>query len=182
MFCLISAYDILALYLAIELQSLTFYILASLKRTSEFSTEAGLKYFILGAFSSILLLFGLSLLYGSTGLTHFDDLNKFLMGEFLSEASPSKLFLTSISLILIAFLFKISAAPFHMWSPDIYEGAPTSVTAFFAIMPKIVIISVILKLFHYTFQDIYTFWQSILLFCAILSLLVGTFGAFVQKK
>lgn len=114
MFCLVSAYDILVLYLAIELQSLTFYILASLNRTSEFSTEAGLKYFILGAFSSILLLFGLSLLYGSTGLTHFDDLSKFLMGEFLSEALPSKLLLTSISLILIAFLFKLSAAPFHM--------------------------------------------------------------------
>nr|YP_010338987.1 NADH dehydrogenase subunit 2 [Sahlingia subintegra]UNJ19077.1 NADH dehydrogenase subunit 2 [Sahlingia subintegra] len=182
MFCLVSAYDILVLYLAIELQSLTFYILASLNRTSEFSTEAGLKYFILGAFSSILLLFGLSLLYGTTGLTHFEDLNKFFMLEFLDEIPTSKLFFLSALLIMVSFLFKISAAPFHMWSPDIYEGAPTSVTAFFAIMPKIVIISVIARFFHYSLQDTFLFWQSLLFFSAILSLIMGTFGAFVQKK
>ena len=182
MFCLLSAYDILALYLAIELQSLTFYILASLNRTSEFSTEAGLKYFILGAFSSILLLFGFSLLYGTTGLTHFEDLNKFFMSDFIEKTPTSKLFLTSITLILIAFLFKISAAPFHAWSPDIYEGAPASVTAFFALMPKIVIVCVILRFFHYSLQDNFLFWQNVLLFSAIFSIIVGTFGAFVQQK
>lgn len=182
MLCLISAYDILTLYLAIELQSLTFYILASLNRTSEFSTEAGLKYFILGAFSSIMLLFGLSLLYGTTGLTHYEDLNKFFMTVFLDESSTPKLFLLSCSLIMVSFLFKISAAPFHMWSPDVYEGAPTSITAFFAMMPKIVIIGVIFRFFHYTLQDTFYFWQSLLLFSGILSLIIGTFGAFMQKK
>lgn len=182
MFCLLSAYDILALYLAIELQSLTFYILASLNRTSEFSTEAGLKYFILGAFSSILLLFGFSLLYGTTGLTHFEDLGKFFMSDFTKENYVPRLFLTSITLILIALLFKVSAAPFHAWSPDIYEGAPASVTAFFALMPKIVIVCIILRFFHYSLQDSFLFWQNILLFSAISSIIVGTFGAFVQQK
>nr|YP_010338957.1 NADH dehydrogenase subunit 2 [Pseudoerythrocladia kornmannii]UNJ19029.1 NADH dehydrogenase subunit 2 [Pseudoerythrocladia kornmannii] len=182
MFCLLAASDILTLYMAIELQSLSFYILASLNRTSEFSTEAGLKYFIIGAFSSIILLFGFSLLYGSTGLTHFEDLNKFFLKEFLVDSPTLSIFLMSLTFILVSLLFKISAAPFHMWSPDIYEGAPTGVTLFFAIMPKVVVTCIIIRLFSYNLQDVFPFWQSLLLFSAILSLTIGTFGAFVQTK
>nr|YP_010338830.1 NADH dehydrogenase subunit 2 [Madagascaria erythrocladioides]UNJ18780.1 NADH dehydrogenase subunit 2 [Madagascaria erythrocladioides] len=182
MYSIIASFDILTLYLGIELQSLIFYIMASLKRTSEFSTEAGLKYFILGAFSSAILLFGFSLLYSMTGLTHFEDINKLFLAEFLEKCFILDGFFLSLLLILVSFMFKISAAPFHMWSPDVYEGAPSSITFFFALMPKIVIISLIIKLFHYNLQDVFFFWQNIFIFCAISSLFIGTLGAFVQIK
>nr|WFG74028.1 NADH dehydrogenase subunit 2 [Cavernulicola chilensis] len=178
-----SSYDLLSIYLAIELQSLVFYILASIRRSSEFSTESGLKYFILGAFSSGLLLFGISIIYGFTGLTNFEDLSRFFINfSYKALDYTSSGALLGVTFLSASFFFKISAAPFHIWSPDVYEGAPTSVTAFFSVMPKIVIISVFIRLFNKSFHDLFLSWQSLTVFCSLFSLLVGSFGAFVQSR
>nr|YP_009159726.1 NADH dehydrogenase subunit 2 [Pyropia nitida]AKQ53232.1 NADH dehydrogenase subunit 2 [Pyropia nitida] len=176
------SYDFLAMYLAIEFQSIAFYILASFKRTSEFSTEAGLKYFILGAFSSALLLLGISLLYGFTGLTNFGDLSKFFLGILATNCTSVKIILFSIILIEVALLFKISAAPFHMWSPDVYEGAPTNVTSFFGILPKLALISLIFRIFFFSCSEIITQLNFTLIVCAVLSMFIGTLGALAQTK
>jgi NADH-quinone oxidoreductase subunit N len=154
MLCLISSYDLMSLYMSIELMSLSFYILAAYKRNSEFSGEAGLKYFILGAFSSGLLLFGSSMIYGFTGLTNFEDLAKVLTGiNGIASSTSYSGILIGIIFVAVALLFKIAAAPFHMWSPDVYEGAPTPVTAFFSTVPKIAIFALFLRIFFYTFYD-----------------------------
>jgi len=135
MLLMISSYDFLSMYLTIEFQSLCFYVIAAFKRNSEFSTEAGLKYFLLGAFSSGILLFGTSILYGFTGITNFEELTKFCLSPVLSLESSTNHVGTGVTLgmlfITVGFLFKLTAAPFHMWAPDVYEGSPTSVTAFF---------------------------------------------------
>nr|YP_010338818.1 NADH dehydrogenase subunit 2 [Glaucosphaera vacuolata]UNJ18768.1 NADH dehydrogenase subunit 2 [Glaucosphaera vacuolata] len=183
MLFLVSSFDLLSLYLSIELQSLIFYILASSKRTSEFSAEAGLKYFILGSFSSIILLLGFSFIYGLTGLTNFSDLSKLLISlNLFASYSVSNSILFSILLIIISLLFKIGVVPFHFWLPDVYEGAPSNITAFFALFPKFVVLIVFSRLFISTFQSYFIFWQQILIFCVNLSLIVGSFGAFVQTK
>nr|AYR06584.1 NADH dehydrogenase subunit 2 [Lithothamnion sp.] len=178
----LQSYDLLVTYLLIEFQSLAFYVLASFKRSSEFSTEAGLKYFVLGAFSSAFLLFGSSLLYGLTGLTNFADFNIFFT-SFLTE-DKSLVFSSFIGLLFItsALFFKISASPFHMWAPDVYEGSPTSVTAFFSIFPKLVIISLLLRIFFFTFHDFFSIWKNIVIIVSFLSLLFGSLGALSQKK
>lgn len=182
MLFMLQAYDLLTVYLIIEFQSLIFYILASFKRTSEFSTEAGLKYFVLGAFSSALLLFGSSLIYGLTGLTNLSDISKFFTGISLNE---SYLFIGTIiglTLIIISLLFKLSAAPFHMWAPDVYEGSPTSITAFFSIMPKLTILTLLFRFLIFSFHDFVLFWQNIILISIIFSILIGTLTAFSQIK
>nr|QKZ95180.1 NADH dehydrogenase subunit 2 [Pyropia pulchra] len=176
------SYDFLAMYLAIEFQSIAFYILASFKRTSEFSTEAGLKYFVLGAFSSALLLLGISLVYGFTGLTNFGDLSKFFLGISAENCISINIILFSITLIEVALLFKISAAPFHMWSPDVYEGAPTNVTSFFGILPKLALVSLIFRIFFFSCSGIVIQLNSTLIISAIFSMFVGTFGALAQTK
>ena len=181
MLLLISSYDFISMYLAIEMQSLCFYVLAASKRHSEFSTEAGLKYFLLGAFSSGVLLFGCSLVYGYTGLTNFEDIAKCLAGSALFQTHHSFLHL-GMGLIMIGFLFKLTAAPFHFWAPDVYEGSPTSVTAFFAITPKIALLGVFLRLLLGSFYDLLFAWQYVLFFCSICSLFIGAFGAMAQKK
>jgi proton-translocating NADH-quinone oxidoreductase chain N len=201
MLFIISSYDLITMYLAIELQSLSFYVIAAFQRNNEFSTEAGLKYFILGALSSGILLFGESILYGFTGITNFEELCKLftasknpvnetfiadasyqLYPEWIDKIAPSSAAVLGLFFILIAFLFKIGAVPFHMWTPDVYEGAPTSVTAFFAITPKIAIIALMLRLTIYTFYDLIEAWQLIIVICAFLSMFVGTFGAINQNK
>ena len=179
---ILQAYDLLTIYLTIEFQSLVFYILASFKRTSEFSTEAGLKYFVLGAFSSALLLFGSSIIYGLTGLTNLSDISKFFTGILITDISVFIGILTGLVLVIIALLFKLSSAPFHMWAPDVYEGSPTSVTAFFSIMPKLAILSLLFRFLIFSFHDFWTFWQHIILVCTILSILIGTLNAFAQVK
>jgi proton-translocating NADH-quinone oxidoreductase chain N len=183
MLCLVSTNDLLALYMSIELMSLSFYILASYKRNSEFSGEAGLKYFILGAFSSGLLLFGISLIYGFTGLTNFEELAKVLTGinSMTNTVSYSGI-LAGLLFLSISLLFKLAAAPFHMWSPDVYEGAPTPVTAFFSIVPKMAIFALLLRMFYSTFYDFLGFWQPIFLYTGVLSMIVGSLGALYQKK
>lgn len=177
-----QACDLLSMYLAIEFQSLVFYILASFKRTSEFSTEAGLKYFILGVFSSALLLFGLSILYTLTGLTNFYDYSKLFTGLLSFSNVLSYAIAFGFTIISISFLFKLSAAPFHIWSPDVYDGAPTITTAFFSIMPKITILSLFIRFCLVYFHDLFYLWQNIFFFCAYISIFFGTFSAFQQKK
>lgn len=182
LFLIISSNDLLSMYLAIEMQSLSLYILAAYKRNSEFSTESGLKYFILGAFSSGLLLFGSSLIYGFSGATNFEDLSKIFFGYGMLSAESSTAIAVGLLFIGVALLFKLTAAPFHMWAPDVYEGAPTSVTAFFAIVPKIAIFSLILRIFYFTFYDFIGVWQQIFIFCSVSSMLIGSFAALYQTK
>lgn len=179
MLFMISAYDLIAMYLAIELQSLCFYVIAASKRKSEFSTEAGLKYLILGAFSSGILLFGCSMIYGSTGATHFDQLAKILTGYEITGARSSGIFM-GILFIAVGFLFKITAVPFHMWAPDIYEGSPTPVTAFLSIAPKISIFANILRVFIYGSYG--ATLQQIFFFCSIASMILGALAAMAQTK
>ena len=185
MLFMISSYDFLSFYLTIELQSLCFYVLAASKRNSEFSTEAGLKYFLLGAFSSGILLFGCSMIYGFTGLTNFGDLAKIFTGSqegFTSLSGQSTGVLIGIVFLAVGFLFKFTAAPFHMWAPDVYEGSPTPLTAFFSIVPKIALFGVFLRLFFWSFYDFMLPWQKILLFCSLASMIVGALAALGQHK
>ena len=198
MLFMISSFDFISMYLTVELQSLCFYVLAASRRNSEFSTEAGLKYFILGAFSSGILLFGCSMIYGFTGITNFGELAKIFTGSqevvvvvvqsLFSEnldLAPSALssgVLVGILFLAVGFLFKLTAAPFHMWAPDVYEGSPTPITAFFSIAPKIAILAVFLRLFLYSFYDLIFPWQKIILFCSIISMIVGALAAMSQHK
>jgi proton-translocating NADH-quinone oxidoreductase chain N len=183
MMLVVSSYDLISMYLAIELQSFCMYIIASLKRESEFSTEAGLKYFILGAFSSGLLLFGCSLLYGFTGTTNYQQLFQiFSTIDKTIDIEVSNAIILGVLFILVGMLFKLSAAPFHLWAPDVYEGAPTSVTAFFAIVPKIAILSLVVRLFSYVFYGLLLPWQEVLILCSIISMIIGTLGALWQTK
>nr|BDN85833.1 NADH dehydrogenase subunit 2 [Microheliella maris] len=179
---LVSSYDFIALYLAIELQSLCLYVLAAFKKNSEFSTEAGLKYFVLGAFSSGLLLFGISLLYGFTGTTNFEDLLKiFLSLDWYLHDIPFGIAL-GVIFISAGIFFKLSAVPFHMWVPDVYEGAPTPVTAFFAIVPKLGIFGLAIRIFLEVFHEIAYNWQNLFLLCSIASIFIGVLGALYQRK
>lgn len=185
MLFLVSAADFICMYLAIELQSLCFYVMAGLKRNSEFSTEAGLKYFLLGAFSSGILLFGCSLIYGFTGTTNFLELGKiFTCGseEVLAGISSVRACELGMVFVLVGFLFKLSAVPFHMWAPDVYEGAPTSVTAFFSIVPKVSVLAVFIRLFYEGFYDLMVPWQQLLFFSSIASMILGSLAALSQNK
>ena len=179
---LIQVFDILVMYLIIELQSLSFYVLASFKRSSEFSTEAGLKYFVLGAFSSAFLLFGSSLIYGITGLTNFLDFNILFSGFLIENSLLLFSIFSGLILIISALFFKLSAAPFHMWSPDVYEGSPTSTTAFFSLFPKLIISTLLIRIFLINFNDFIDMGKNFFFICAFFSLLIGTLGALVQKK
>lgn len=182
LFLILQSYDLLTTYLLIEFQSLSFYVLTSFKRSSEFSTEAGLKYFVLGAFSSAFLLLGSSLVYGLTGLTNFSDINILFTGFSIENELLLSGVLIGLIFIAAALFFKISAAPFHMWSPDVYEGAPTSITAFFSIFPKLVILTLLIRIFFFCFHDFFFIWKNIFLISSFLSLLIGSLGAFSQKK
>nr|YP_009941457.1 NADH dehydrogenase subunit 2 [Fagus sylvatica]QOC70515.1 NADH dehydrogenase subunit 2 [Fagus sylvatica]QVG61313.1 NADH dehydrogenase subunit 2 [Fagus sylvatica]QVG61369.1 NADH dehydrogenase subunit 2 [Fagus sylvatica] len=179
MLFMISAYDSIAMYLAIEPQSLCFYVIAASKRKSEFSTEAGSKYLILGAFPSGILLFGCSMIYGSTGATHFDQLAKILTGYEITGARSSGIFMGILS-IAVGSLFKITAVPFHMWAPDIYEGSPTPVTAFLSIAPKISISANISRVSIYGSYG--ATLQQIFFFCSIASMILGALAAMAQTK
>nr|YP_011017598.1 NADH dehydrogenase subunit 2 [Bostrychia moritziana]WQF69398.1 NADH dehydrogenase subunit 2 [Bostrychia moritziana] len=183
---LIQAYNILIIYLSIEFLSLIFYILASLKRDSEFSTEAGIKYFILGAFSSALLLFGFALLYNLTGITNLQDFLVLYTNygtSFVNNKFDYFWVTVSLLFILASFLFKLGSAPFHFWLPDVYDGASSKVTAFFAIIPKLGILSIVSRFYYLIFFDLlFSSIYYFLIICVFLSSLFGTFGAFYQKK
>lgn len=175
---LVCSYDLISLYLALELHSFCLYILASSRRTSEFSTEAGLKYFILGAFSSGLLLFGSSIVYGYTGTTNFEELGQVL----LIVKNYNVGIVIGVCFIFIGFLFKLSAAPFHFWCPDVYEGSPTSITAFFAIVPKIAILGILVRLNYDVFFSLLFSSQQLFIVLSILSMMIGTFASLWQIK
>lgn len=185
MLFLVSSADLISLYLAIELQSLCFYVLAAMKRNSEFSTEAGLKYFLLSAFSSGLLLFGCSLIYGFTGVTNLSELARIFTGGtqgILASTTSLPACELGMVFLLVGFLFKITAVPFHMWSPDVYEGAPTPVTAFFLIVPKAALFGVFLRVFLEGFYDFILPWQKILLVVSISSMILGSIAALSQTR
>ncbi len=178
---LVSSYDLISIYVAIEMQSLCFYILAAINRYSAFSTEAGLKYFVLGAFISGLFLFGASILYGITGTTNLNSYALLFSSDLTSDLNLSILFL-GVLFILVAVLFKIAAAPFHVWSPDVYEGAPLNSTIIFVIVPKLVLLVVLFRILYYSFFTYFGDFQSLLLISGTLSVLIGSFMALRQKR
>jgi NADH-quinone oxidoreductase subunit N len=175
MLMLISAADLIALYLGLELMSLPLYVVAASHRTSLRSTEAGLKYFVLGALSSGMLLYGASLTYGLTGTVSFAGIAK-----SAADAGPGLIF--GLVFLFAGFCFKVSAVPFHMWTPDVYEGAPTPVTAFFAAAPKVAGIAMFVRATVVAFPGITAQWQEIVVFVAIASTLLGSFAAIGQRN
>ena len=175
MILMISSYDLIVFYLGLELQSLCLYILASFKRDDEKSTESGLKYFVLSALASGLLLYGCSLIYGFTGSTNFE-----IISANLDEANTGAVF--GIVFIIVGLAFKLSAVPFHMWTPDVYEGSPTSVTSFFALVPKIAAISVFIRFMYVPFVNVIAQWQTIIIFLSIASMILGAVAAIGQTN
>ena len=175
MFFMVSANDLILFYLGLELQSLSLYILASIDRDNLRSSEAGIKYFVLSALSSGLLLYGCSLLYGFTGSTNFD-----LIANQLNKENVGAVF--SMVFILVGLAFKISAVPFHMWTPDVYEGAPTSITNYFAVVPKVAGLALLIKFMLIPFSNILLEWQTIIIFISVASMILGAFAAIVQRN
>ena len=184
LFLLCSSNDLLTAYLAIELQSLAFYVLASFKRNSTYSVDAGIKYFILGAFSSSLFLFGVSLLYGVTGTINFEEFKDLFTDITLNEMSFFDVSLVKFALvfILISLLFKLAIAPFHTWAPDVYEGSPSASTFFFAVVPKIAIFVLLLRIYYFSFFSFFDSWRYFVVIVTVLSIVVGSFGGLEQRK
>jgi NADH-quinone oxidoreductase subunit N len=176
MMMMVSAGDLIALYMGLELQSLSLYVVAALRRDSVKSTEAGLKYFVLGALSSGLLLYGASLTYGFTGTTLFSGIIEAAQGE----TSVGLLF--GLAFIAAGLAFKVSAAPFHMWTPDVYEGSPTPVTAFFATAPKVAAMGLFARVVHDAFGGIVGDWQQILAALSVASMFLGAVAAIGQRN
>ena len=175
MMIMISSNDLIVFYMGLELQSLALYVLASFNRDQIKSTEAGLKYFVLSALSSGLLLYGCSLIYGFTGSTNFNVI--------ANELNSNEYALTfGIVFIIVGLSFKISAVPFHMWAPDVYEGSPTSVTLFFTMVPKIAALTVFIRFLYVPFLYLIDQWQMILIFLSIASMVFGAVAAIGQKN
>jgi len=175
MMLLVSAADLIALYLGLELMSLTLYVLAAIQRDSVKSTEAGLKYFVLGALSSGMLLYGASLIYGFTGTVSF-------AGIAQASAAGGIELVFGLVFLFAGFCFKVSVVPFHMWTPDVYEGSPTPITAFFAAAPKVAAIAMFVRATISAFPGITPQWQQILVFVAIASMGLGAFAAIGQHN
>ncbi len=175
MFFMVSSNDLILFYLGLELQSLALYILATIDRDNLRSTESGIKYFVLSALSSGLLLYGCSLLYGFTGSTNFE-----LIANQLNKENTGAVF--AMVFILVGLAFKISAVPFHMWTPDVYEGAPTSITSYFAVVPKVAGLALLIKFMFIPFSNILLEWQTIIIFISIASMILGAVAAMVQKN
>lgn len=196
-FFICSSNDLITAYLSIELQSLSFYIIAAFKKDSAFSVDAGLKYFILGAFSSGLFLFGSSILYGVSGSTNFEDLKNlfFLMYskyDNLYEISnycavkhifiDKGIFQFALSFVFVSLLFKLAVAPFHLWSIDVYEGSLSSSTFFFAVVPKLAIFILIIRIFYLSFFEYTIKWQYYIIMFAVVTIIFGSFAGLSQKK
>ena len=175
MMVMISSNDLIVFYMGLELQSLALYVLATFNRDQLKSSEAGLKYFVLSALSSGLLLYGCSLIYGFTGSTNFD-----LIANQLKSDEYAITF--GIVFILVGLAFKISAVPFHMWAPDVYEGSPTSVTLFFTMVPKVAALTVFIRFLYVPFVNLIDQWQMILVFLSIASMLFGAIAAIGQTN
>ena len=175
MMIMISSNDLIVFYMGLELQSLSLYVLATFNRDQIKSSEAGLKYFVLSALSSGLLLYGCSLIYGFTGSTNFDVIaNQLNSNEYAITFG--------IVFILVGLAFKISAVPFHMWAPDVYEGSPTSVTLFFTMVPKVAALTVFIRFLYVPFLNLIDQWQTIIIFLSIASMVFGAVAAIGQKN
>ena len=172
---MVSSNDLILFYLGLELQSLSLYILASIDRDNIRSSESGLKYFILSALSSGLLLYGGSLIYGFCGSTNFD-----IIAQELNPNNTGGIF--AMVFILVGLSFKIAAVPFHMWTPDVYEGSPTSITNFFAVVPKIAGFAVLIRFMQVPFSNIILEWQTILVFISLASMILGAVAAIGQNN
>ncbi len=178
MMVMVSANDLITLYLGLELQSLALYVTASFDRDSVRSSEAGLKYFVLGALSSGMLLYGASMVYGFAGTTSFASLAQVLTG-----AGPvSSGLIIGIVFVIVGLAFKVSAVPFHMWVPDVYEGAPTPVTAFFAVAPKMAAIALFIRFLIAPFGALIAEWQQVIIFLSIASMILGSVAAIAQSN
>ncbi|MXO50445.1 NADH-quinone oxidoreductase subunit NuoN [Erythrobacter gaetbuli] len=173
---MVSATDLLTLYVGLEMSSLSSYVLASFARRDDRSSEAGLKYFILGGLASGIILYGISLVYGFTGATGYEAIRIAFDGNFSTGA------LFGVVFVLAGFAFKIAAVPFHMWTPDVYEGAPTPVTAFFASAPKVAAVSMLVRMAIMPFGGEVAAWQQIVIFAALASIVVGALGAIGQQN
>lgn len=182
MLIMVSANDLLTLYLGLELSSLALYVLAAYDRDNRVSAEAGLKYFVLGALASGLMLFGSSLVYGYTGTTNFTTMTSLLVSTGEEQTAVAYGAVVGMVLLVIGFSFKISAVPFHMWTPDVYQGAPTPVTMLFATAPKLAAMAVFIRLLMQPFADLLPDWQNILQIVSIASMAVGAFGALTQTN
>ena len=179
MMMMISANDLLALYLGLELQSLALYVLAAARRDDVRSSEAGMKYFVLGALSSGMLLYGASLLYGFAGTTSFAGL---ATAAAAPNAAANLGLIVGLVFLLVGLAFKVSAVPFHMWTPDVYEGAPTPITAFFAAAPKLAAMALLARVLMDGFGGLFIQWQKIIIFLSIASMLLGAFAAIGQTN
>ncbi len=177
MMAMISANSLLSLYMGLELSSLALYVLAAFRRDDKRSNEAGMKYFVLGALASGLMLLGSSFIYGFTGTISFTG----LAGVFASQQASMGVILGMV-LVMTGLFFKISAAPFHMWTPDVYEGSPTHVTAFFAMAPKVAALALLLRVMLEPFGALGSQWQQIMIFVSILTMVIGAFAAIRQSN
>jgi len=175
MLVMISSYDLMVFYMGLELQSLSLYVLAAFNINKTQSSEAGLKYFVLSALSSGLLLYGCSLIYGFSGTTNFD-----LISENILFSEYGNVF--GIVFILTGLAFKISAVPFHVWAPDVYEGSPTSISLFFAVVPKIAALTVFIRFLYVPFIGLFDQWQIIIIFLSLSSMIFGAIAAIGQKN
>lgn len=188
MMVMVSSGNLLTLYMGLELTSLPLYVLAAFQRDSLRSTESGLKYFVLGSLASGMMLFGISLVYGFSGTLDFATLGDALSYQAsLSAANETPMqiatgLVVGLLLIITGLCFKVSAVPFHMWTPDVYEGAPTPVTAFFAVAPKIAALTIFARLLMQPFGDLVAYWQQVVVFVSVGSMLVGALGAIVQSN
>jgi NADH-quinone oxidoreductase subunit N len=179
MLMMLSASDLIALYIGLELQSLALYVVAAFRRDSIRSTEAGLKYFVLGALSSGMLLYGASMIYGFVGATGFTAIAAAVATQ---TAAPSIGVIIGLVFVAAGLAFKMAAVPFHMWTPDVYEGAPTPVTAFFAIAPKVAAIGLFIRVLIGPFGELVGQWQQIIVFISVASMLLGAFAAINQTN
>ena len=177
MLMMLSANDFISLYVGLELQSLALYVTAAIRRDSVRATEAGLKYFVLGALSSGMLLYGASMIYGFAGTTTFTGLAK-----AFADGEPGIGVIIGLAFVVAGLAFKISAVPFHMWTPDVYEGAPTSVTAFFATAPKVAAMGLLIRVLAGPFAELAHQWQQIVVFLAVASMVLGAFAAINQTN
>jgi NADH-quinone oxidoreductase subunit N len=182
MLAMVSANDLISLYLGLELQSLSLYVIAAFRRDTVRSSEAGLKYFVLGALSSGMLLYGSSMIYGFAGSTSFEALAEVLAADLALDRAPSLGLIVGLVFLLAGLAFKVSAVPFHMWTPDVYEGAPTPVTAFLASAPKVAAMALIVRVMVGPFGDLFDQWQQIVVVISIASMVLGAFAAINQTN
>ncbi len=178
MLMMVSANDLMSLYIGLELQSLSLYVIAAFQRDNVRSTEAGLKYFVLGALSSGMLLYGMSMIYGFAGSTQFGA----LASSFAGDGGAHFGVIVGVVFMIAGLAFKISAVPFHMWTPDVYEGSPTPVTAFFAVAPKIAAMAILLRVLIGPFGGLTSEWTQVIVVISVLSMLIGSFAAIAQTN